>query len=50
MKVARFKVNDTNRRLTNLLEWLAEADPDIVRLQELKATDAKFPAEAIRRL
>jgi exodeoxyribonuclease-3 len=47
MKIASFNINDINRRLTNLLEWLAEADPDIVCLQELKATDAEFPAEAI---
>ena len=48
MKIASFNINDINRRLTNLLEWLREADPDIVCLQELKATNAAFPAEAIR--
>src|SRR6516165_9454988 len=48
MKIASFNINDINRRLTNLLEWLREADPDIVCLQELKATDAEVPAEAIR--
>jgi exodeoxyribonuclease-3 len=47
MKIASFNINDINRRLTNLLEWLREADPDIVCLQELKATDAEFPADAI---
>src|SRR6516164_10850677 len=47
MKIASFNINDINRRLTNLLEWLREADPDIVCLQELKATNAAFPAEAI---
>jgi exodeoxyribonuclease-3 len=49
MKVASFNINDINRRLTNLLNWLGEAEPDIVCLQELKAADAEFPAEGIRR-
>ena len=48
MKIASFNINDINRRLTNLLNWLREAEPDIVCLQELKTTDADFPAEAIR--
>jgi exodeoxyribonuclease-3 len=30
-----------------LLRWLEEAAPDVVCLQELKAPDEKFPAEAI---
>jgi hypothetical protein len=39
---------DINRRLTNLLDWLREAEPDIVCLQELKCGDTEFPAETIR--
>jgi exodeoxyribonuclease III len=49
MKIATFNINNVNRRLPNLLQWLKEAEPDIVCLQELKCTDAEFPAEAIRR-
>src|SRR3984885_6783171 len=48
MKIASFNINNINRRLTNLLNWLREAEPDIVCLQELKAADTEFPAEAIR--
>jgi exodeoxyribonuclease-3 len=48
MKLATFNINDINRRLTNLLNWLRQAEPDIVCLQELKAPDVDFPAEAIR--
>ena len=48
MKIASFNINNINRRLPNLLSWLREAEPDIVCLQELKATDAEFPADAIR--
>jgi exodeoxyribonuclease III len=48
MKVASFNINNINRRLSNLLHWLHEAQPDIVCLQELKAVDTDFPAQAIR--
>ncbi len=47
MKVATWNVNGIHRRLPLLLEWLAEARPDVVALQELKSTDADFPAAAI---
>jgi len=47
VKIATFNINDINRRLTNLLAWLRDAKPDVVCLQELKATDAGFPADAI---
>ncbi len=47
MKVATFNINNINRRLPNLLRWLRAAKPDVVCLQELKSTDADFPAAAI---
>jgi len=47
MKIATFNVNGINRRLENLLAWLASAKPDIVCLQELKAPDTQFPKTAI---
>ena len=47
LKLATFNVNNAVRRLPQLLAWLAEAAPDIVCLQELKATDADFPAAAL---
>src|SRR5271166_3323047 len=50
MKIASFNINNINRRLPNLLNWLRQAEPDVVCLQELKATDAEFPAEAVREL
>lgn len=49
MKIATFNINDINRRLPNLLQWLKTAKPDIVCLQELKCTDAAFPAQALSR-
>lgn len=47
IKIATLNINNVNKRLPNLLSWLAEAAPDIVCLQELKSTDADFPAAAI---
>ena len=47
MKIATFNINNVNKRLANLLDWLRSAKPDVVALQELKAADAEFPAAAI---
>jgi len=43
MKIATYNVNGIRSRLPHLLEWLERESPDIVCLQELKATDAAFP-------
>ena len=48
MRIATFNINGVNRRLPNLLAWLEQARPDVVCLQELKAAQAEFPADAIR--
>jgi exodeoxyribonuclease-3 len=47
MRIATYNVNSVNARLPQLLEWLGEAAPDVVCLQELKCEDHRFPAEAI---
>lgn len=47
MRIATYNINNVNRRLDNLLSWLALARPDVVCLQELKAETAAFPAEAL---
>ncbi|SEB78179.1 exodeoxyribonuclease III [Bradyrhizobium erythrophlei] len=49
MKIATFNINNVNRRLPNLLRWLKSARPDVVSLQELKASDAEFPAAALEK-
>jgi len=49
MKIATFNINNVNRRLPNLLQWLKSARPDVVCLQELKAADWEFPAAAIEK-
>jgi exonuclease III len=43
LTIATFNVNGINRRLANLLEWLEREAPDVVCLQELKATEKQFP-------
>ncbi len=48
MKIATYNINNVIRRLRLLLDWLEEARPDIVCLQELKATDARFPEAVLR--
>jgi exodeoxyribonuclease-3 len=48
MKIATFNVNGVNGRLSVLLQWLAESQPDVACLQELKAPDEKFPEGPIR--
>lgn len=50
MRIATFNINDINKRLANLLAWLAKAEPDVVSLQELKSEQSKFPARALRSL
>ena len=49
MKIATFNINNVNRRLPNLLQWLKTARPDIACLQELKAADTEFPVDALRK-
>lgn len=47
MKLATWNVNNVNKRLDLLLAWLEATKPDVVALQELKATDAEFPQKKL---
>jgi exodeoxyribonuclease-3 len=49
LTIATFNINNVNRRLPNLLTWLARRRPDIVCLQELKSADEAFPAAAFEK-
>jgi exodeoxyribonuclease-3 len=49
VRIATYNVNGVNGRLPNLLDWLADTRPDVACLQELKTTDERFPAAAIRK-
>lgn len=47
MKIATYNVNGIRSRLANLIEWLQRETPDVVCLQELKASEEAFPALTI---
>lgn len=47
MRIATFNINGIGARLPALLQWLAEKQPDVACLQELKAPQEKFPEAAI---
>lgn len=48
VKIATFNVNGITARLPRLLDWLAEAKPDVAVLQEIKIETERFPGDAIR--
>jgi exodeoxyribonuclease-3 len=50
LKIATFNINNVNKRLDNLLAWLAKAEPDVVCLQEIKSEQGAFPAQSFHAL
>ena len=48
MKIATFNINSIRNRLSRLLEWLEEAKPDVVCLQELRIYHEEFPVDVLR--
>ena len=46
MKIASFNINGIKARLPAVTDWLSEARPDVVILQEIKTMDEGFPREA----
>jgi exodeoxyribonuclease-3 len=47
LKIVTYNVNGIKARLPRLLEYLAEQQPDVVCLQELKSSDETFPVADI---
>lgn len=47
MRLATWNVNSVRARLPLVLDWLAEATPDIVLFQELKCETSAFPTAAL---
>ena len=45
MKIATFNINGIKARAAALPDWLDEATPDVVLLQEIKSVDEGFPRE-----
>ena len=50
MKIASFNVNSLRARLPIVLQWLADACPDVLCVQETKVQDADFPAGAFEEI
>ncbi|MEJ2231001.1 MAG: exodeoxyribonuclease III [Nitrospirales bacterium] len=50
MKIATWNVNSIKMRIPHLMEWVKQANPDVVLLQELKTTEDQFPRMAIEEL
>ncbi|MBB5773764.1 exodeoxyribonuclease III [Nonomuraea jabiensis] len=50
MRLATWNVNSVKARLPRLLEWLAEAKPDVLCLQETKCSAQAFPAAEVGEL
>lgn len=48
MLLASWNVNSIRARHDRFLAWLAARQPDVACLQELKATEAQFPFEAVK--
>lgn len=45
MKIASFNINGIKARIQALPDWLDDAQPDVVLLQEVKSVDENFPRE-----
>ena len=43
MKIVSWNVNSVRARIANILEYIKQADPDILLLQEIKTQDETFP-------
>src|ERR1700709_866587 len=50
MKIATWHVNSIRIRVDAATQWLKEANPDVVCLQELKCQDEQFPREPFEAL
>lgn len=48
MKITTWNVNSLNMRLPQVQNWLADHQPDVLVLQELKLDQDKFPAAALQ--
>ena len=49
MKVVSFNVNSVRARLSIVLQWLSEHQPDIFAVQETKVQDIDFPTDELDR-
>ena len=50
MLIATWNVNSIRTRLSQIIDWISKANPDILCLQETKVMDDSFPIEAFEKL
>jgi exodeoxyribonuclease III len=50
MKIATFNTNSVRARIPIIKQWLSEASPDVLALQEIKAQEMDFPAQEFKEL
>ena len=49
MKIISWNVNSVRARIANILEYVKDANPDILLLQEIKTQDENFPYEDFKK-
>ncbi|KGF85295.1 exodeoxyribonuclease III [Prochlorococcus marinus] len=50
MLIATWNVNSIRTRLSQILDWIDQVNPDILCLQETKVVDDSFPSEPFKKL
>ena len=50
MYIATWNVNSVRARLSQIIDWINKANPDILCLQETKVMDDSFPIEPFEKL
>ena len=50
MLIATWNVNSIRTRLSQIIDWINQVEPDILCLQETKVIDDSFPVEAFEKL
>ena len=50
MLIATWNVNSIRTRLTQIIDWINQVNPDILCLQETKVIDDDFPVEPFEKL
>ena len=49
MKIISWNVNSVRARITNILDYIKQSNPDILLLQEIKTQDENFPYEEFKK-
>ena len=50
MKIISWNVNSVRARITNILNYIKQAKPDILLIQEIKTQDENFPYEEFKKV